>query len=235
MQNILLSKRLLAIARHIPENTYFADIGADHAYLACYLCLRDPFTKGIASDVNEGPLMSAKKNVEKYNLENRIIVRLGDGLSVLKDDQIDTLIISGMGGALMKDILEEGKNKLSSVKRIVLQPNIGEELVRSWLINNEFAIVDEEILEENEKIYEIIVADRIHKDEQNLTKKQLYFGPLLLQRRTEIFIKKWVNRKIFIEKVIKQMKRSKNIDESKLTTFKTQLHWIKEVLKDEKN
>src|SRR5690625_7459019 len=96
MNELNISKRLQTIATFVPKEAYFADIGADHGYLASYICMKDETAYGIASDVNEGPLLSAKHTVEKYYLKNRISVLLGNGLSAIKSKQEITVINYGI-------------------------------------------------------------------------------------------------------------------------------------------
>ncbi|MCQ4503552.1 tRNA (adenine(22)-N(1))-methyltransferase TrmK, partial [Vibrio parahaemolyticus] len=117
----------------------------------------------VAGEVVKGPYESAKKQVQKNGLEKRIVVRLANGLDAIEPtDQINAITIAGMGGALIRDILEAGakQHRLTGKERLILQPNIGEQAVRKWLQDNHYQIIAEEILEENKKIYEIIVAEK---------------------------------------------------------------------------
>lgn len=237
MRTIKISKRLSLIASFLSKGTYFADIGSDHAYLACYVCLNDGQARAIAGDVNKGPYLSAKKTVENYNLQHAIDVRLGNGLAVLNNDDISELVIAGMGGPLIKSILELGKDQINTVRRIIAQPNIGEENVRKWFVDHGFTICEEAIIEENGKIYEIIVADRNGSSavEEMLTEKELYFGPYLLKRPSAVFHRKWQLRKIKIEAILQQLQRSKTIDDEKIKRFTNELSWIEEVLREKSN
>lgn len=235
--DIQISERLKLIASFLSEGTFFADIGSDHAYLACYVCLTDKKARAIASDVNEGPFLRAKETVERYRLNQRVDVRLGDGLSVLGDDTVGELVLAGMGGTLITAILEKDKNKLQHVQRIIAQPNIGERLVRHWLIHNNYTIIDEKIIKENEKIYEIIVADRKHPLNQDpfYTDKELFFGPFLIKERSHLFKEKWQKRKTRINTILKQMKKGNQIERSKIKLLETEKLWIEEVLQNGKH
>ena len=95
-------------------------------------------------------------------MTDKIIVRLANGLDAIEpEDQIDVISICGMGGTLIRDILEAGRKKSFNRKeRLVLQPNIGEPTLRRWLMANDYSIIDETIVEENRKLYEIIVAEK---------------------------------------------------------------------------
>src|SRR5690625_1476783 len=101
MENIRISVRLKEISKHIPKASFFADIGSDHAYLPSYVCLNDNEATAIAGEVNKRPYNKAKEVVNRFQLNNRIDVRLGDGLSVLESAKPDTLVIAGMGGKLI--------------------------------------------------------------------------------------------------------------------------------------
>lgn len=232
-----ISERLKAIASFLPTGTYFADIGSDHAYLPCYVCLQDDIARAIAGEVNIGPYRSAIKNVKDHELSDRIDVRLGDGLTVIGDDPITEVVIAGMGGALIADILESGKRHLHSVKQVIAQPNITSHIVREWFIQNHFYIVDEYILEENNHIYEIIIAENsndTHETHQTLTPQQILFGPFLLEKKSEVFLKKWHHEKQNYERILIQMNKASHPNKEKIMDFKKELSWIKEVLSDGK-
>ena len=240
INTLKLSERLKKVSSFLPEGAHFADIGSDHAYLPCYVCLRDQKAKAVAGEVNTGPFNSAKSTVEAYQLSNLIDVRLGNGLEVLDDDtDIKQVVIAGMGGSLIKTILDEGKSKLSSVQRIIAQPNVDERNVRRWLLKEGFIVIDETIMEENGHRYEIIVADKKGTDEliDPYTKKQLerqlLFGPILLKNKTDIFHEKWQSEYKKLSRIINQMKDASNVDNEKIERFEKELLWIKEELQDE--
>jgi tRNA (adenine22-N1)-methyltransferase len=108
--------------------------------------------------LNPGPLAAAERQVKVSGLIDKIEVREGSGLEVLNPGEVDVISIAGMGGSLIVSILEEGQEKLSGVKMLVLQPNVGEEQVRRWLDRHRWLLASEEILEEDGKIYEILTA-----------------------------------------------------------------------------
>ncbi|SEQ18290.1 tRNA (adenine22-N1)-methyltransferase [Virgibacillus subterraneus] len=236
MNNIIkLSERLSTVATFITEGAVFADIGSDHAYLPCYVCLYDSKAHAIAGEVKEGPFKSAIETVNKYDLSSRVQVRLGDGLHVIQDREVNLLVVAGMGGTLIRSILEEGKDRLCGVQRIIAQPNVNERNVRKWLYENNYTITCEEILEENGHIYEIIVADRNAARspyKMDLLQKQLLFGPLLLEHKTETFIKKWKNELSKRIRVIDEMKKAREQNQNKISEFEKELSWVQEVLKN---
>lgn len=233
MNNIInLSARLENVASFIPKGAQFADIGSDHGYLPCYVCLGDESAQAVAGEVNEGPFQSAQQTVRRYGLSKRIDVRLGSGLNVLNDGEVHLVVIAGMGGSLIKTILNEGKDHLNSVRRIIVQPNIGERHVRHWFYTHGYTIIDETMVEENGHIYEIIVGDRADQI-VNLTAKQLLFGPHLLKQKPELFYQKWHYEHVKRQRIIDQMSKAALPDYHKIETFKRELMWIEEVLHDD--
>src|SRR5690625_156672 len=234
---INLSKRLATVATFLPSGAFFADIGSDHAYLPCYVCKHDKQARAIAGEVNEGPYNSACETVKAYELNNQIEVRLCDGLHVIDNEQIKQVVIAGMGGSLIAKILEEGRQYLSNVERIIAQPNIGEINVRKWFLENRFLLKEETIVEENGHLYEILVADKGENDlaytDQELN-KQLFFGPLLLQEKSSAFIKKWTLQKRKQQQSIAQIKLATVQDNEKIKQLEREFQWIEEVLLNEK-
>jgi len=232
---LLLSERLIQLAEYLPKGARFADIGSDHAYLPCYVCLRDESALAVAGEVNKGPFQIALQNVRRYGLEERISVRLGDGLDVIDEpDEVRQIVIAGMGGGLISDILEKGKAKLSPVSRCILQPNTNARRVRIWLHEHGFSLVKEELIEEKGHIYEVLVADRGEKSPytEQLMDKQLLFGPFLLEGKSAIFRKKWKQEQKKLEQVTEQMKQAAEPDVTKIRQFRKELTWIKEELSD---
>lgn len=203
---IRLSQRLMAIAEQIPDGSRVADIGSDHALLPVYLIQSNRAVRAVAGEVNTGPYRAAARQVESAGLVGQIDVRLGDGLQVVQPGEVDVVVIAGMGGGLIRDILQAGGTRLDGVQRLVLQPNVGEELVRHWIVDEGWFLSAEQILEEDGLTYEVLTVDRVEQAEgknralfaertvadRTISSAVLFkLGPYLLQEQTAIFIAKW--------------------------------------------
>jgi len=184
-----LSKRLETVASFVPTGAIVADIGSDHAYLPCYLVHKGIAARAVAGEVVKGPYESAVKQVRTEGLTDKITVRMADGLAAVEEaDEITAVTIAGMGGPLIVSILEKHPQDLKSVTRLILQPNIHAKAIREWAMENGWAIQDEVILEEDGKIYEVLVLQR---GEMKLNEAQTLLGPKLMETKVPVFIEKW--------------------------------------------
>lgn len=200
-----LSYRLSRVASHVPKGAVVADIGSDHAYLPCFLVAEGLAEGAIAGEVVKGPFESAKKQVRQEGLEDRITVRLASGLAAIElEDGVTAITIAGMGGPLIASILEQDKALLDGVQRLILQPNVHAKAIREWAAANGWRISDEEILEENSKIYEIIVLEP-SEDPVAFGEKELLFGPVLMAQRSPVFHTKWQREMAQWQKIVASM------------------------------
>lgn len=151
-----LSPRLQKIADSIKNCETLADIGTDHAYLPIYLIRKGSVRKAIATDVNKGPIEIAQGRIKANRMEGKIETRLGSGLSVLMPKEADIIVIAGMGGMLIADILEADLEVSKSAESIVLQPMLDSAKLRVYLLNKGFEITDEELVKEESKLYEVL-------------------------------------------------------------------------------
>lgn len=181
-----ISKRLEAVASFVSNNEVVLDVGTDHGLLMIYLIKNKIIERGYASDLREGPLKSAQQNVELFGLNNKIQLLLSDGLNKMSDD-VTTIIIAGMGGELISKILSNDLDKIKD-KTLILQPNTQVPNLREFIMNNNLKIIDEEIIFEDGHYYEIM---KVVKGQEKLSKEEIYFGPILLKKKSEIFIQKY--------------------------------------------
>ncbi|MEG2620946.1 MAG: class I SAM-dependent methyltransferase [Bacilli bacterium] len=183
MINIKISKRLEAVAKLIDKDASIIDVGCDHALLDIYLVLNKMVEKAIATDVTIGALKQASKNISFYNLDKVIDTRLGDGITVLNDnDKVNTIVISGLGFQKIINILEDSKEKLTNT--IIIQSNNGVDLVRNKMMKLGYSIVKECMVKENDIIYTVI---KFFKSKKRLSNKEIFFGPWLLNHKDDLF------------------------------------------------
>lgn len=153
-----LSKRLSAVAGEVTRGNLLADVGTDHGYIPIYLLEKEIVPRAIAMDVNQGPLDRAREHITAYGLSEVIETRRSDGLQKLDPDEADTIVIAGMGGALMTDILSRGENVIAEGKELILQPQSELFKVRHFLHDHGYQIIKEKILLEEGKYYFILKA-----------------------------------------------------------------------------
>lgn len=195
-----LSARLSALADMVTPGYRLADVGCDHAHLPIRLCQEDRIPSAIAMDVNEGPLKRAMENIEEAGLSDRIEIRLSNGLERLQAGEADCVVIAGMGGQLITEILKKKPALIkgpSAIKELVLGPHSEPEKVRSLLYSCGYRIVDENFIEEDGKYYPVIKAQRkVCAIEENSIEGavqpdpvELAFGPVLLERKNPVLLR----------------------------------------------
>ncbi|RSL34496.1 tRNA (adenine-N(1))-methyltransferase [Salibacterium salarium] len=209
-----LSDRLQIIAQEVPLGSKIIDIGTDHGYLPIHLVKENKIQEAIATDVNQGPLQSAAAKINQEQLHHKIETRYGNGLNVTKvKDNIDTVVIAGMGGPLITSILDEGQDPLQTVKKLILQPNVRAKEIRIWLCEHGWFLTNEHILEEDNKFYEILVAEpgngaQPYSSDQEKREKELLFGPYLSQKQNLAFKKKWEREKIQWQNILANLEKA---------------------------
>lgn len=212
--SIELSHRLKTIASYIPSQMHVADIGGDHAFLLLSLAEQGRLRKGIVGEKNNGPFQVALKNVAQQGYASIIDVRLGDGLDILHTEEVDVIVIAGMGGMLIRQILEAGKEKLIGIKRLILQPNNASFLVREWLIEHHYKLIHETIVEENEILYEILIADFDDKEDAQYHQSSLSrdiltnIGPILWEKKHPLLVRRLQEELVKKKRVIHELQQS---------------------------
>ncbi len=227
---VKLSPRLQLIANKVLIGSFIADIGTDHAYIPIYLIQNGIALYAIASDVRHGPVDKANENVKKYQLEGKVDVRLGYGLEKILKDEVDTVIIAGMGGTLISEVLSAATPILKRINRLILQPMTGQDEVRKWLADNRFIILDEELVSEGEKIYNVIVAEH---GEERIEKEVFYHIGKSLIAKKDPLLERLISGKIREMKNIIRQLEDKNSDNAynKLVMCKEQLSELEELAK----
>lgn len=194
---IKLNERLMVVAEMIDEDSQILDVGCDHAFLDIYLVERGLVQRAVASDNRVGPLEHAHRNIAASDLLLEIETRLGDGIDTI-DPDIDTVVISGMGGLHMVGILKYKTELLKQVKTLVLSPNNDVERLRREIISLGFYIVDERLVQDRNFFYPVI---KFQRGNRKYCSAELVYGPVLMQQKTAVF-KEYILREMIIKEKI---------------------------------
>ncbi len=210
----MISNRLKSLVKYVDANDKVIDIGCDHALLDVYLVKTKIVNNIIVSDVSSNALEQGINNIKKYNLEDYIDARVGNGLEVLRDtDNVDTIIISGMGTSTILEILN---NKyLYNVKKLIIQSNRDYYELRRDVVKLGFVIKEEAVIEDNGKIYINIVFIRGIK---NYSLEELKYGT-----------NNMINKELYYESLIDKKTKILNCitDESLRNTLKEEIRFLK--------
>ncbi len=172
-----LSPRLFCAASMVRGCTKIVDIGTDHAYLPAFLVMNKNVKDVLACDIGIGPLENAKKTVEMYSLQDFISLRISDGLKEVSEDEANEIIICGMGGTLIAEILSAAGWIRRKGMHLILQPMTHSEDVRHFLCENGFVISEEQYVTDNNRVYCCISADFTGNTEP-VNEGYCYFGQL---------------------------------------------------------
>ena len=195
-----LSKRLNWIIEKLNKVDIIMDVGTDHGYIPIYLVKNNIASKVIASDINKDPLKKAKINASLDGVLDKIDLRLGGGLSPLNNKEANAVIIAGMGGNLIRDILENDLDKVKNLEYLILQPAQNPEVLRKYLYNNNYEILEEDICLDENKYYEIFKVK--YKKGDYITLEDIFYeiSPTMLSKKLPLF-------KSYIENKIEKNKR----------------------------
>lgn len=226
-----LSKRLTAVANMVTKGNRVVDVGTDHGYLPIYLVESGQIPSAIALDVNKGPINRAKEHIEEHNLTKYIDTRLSDGVTALKPDEGDALVIAGMGGGLVIKIITEGESILDKFKEFVLQPQSEIEQVRRFLIEKEYHIIEENMVLDEGKYYPMMKVVKGDDDAQYNKTIFYKYGKGLLENKNEV-LKFFLQKELTTyENIMKKL--STNAQENalnRINEIKEEIKYIKEAL-----
>ncbi len=215
----MASTRLKTIANYIAPYKKIADVGCDHGYLILEAFENHHIEFAQAIDNKSQPLKSALKNITQEGLSSKVVFTLGNGLEDLWED-IEVVVISGMGGFNIIKILDNNKNR--TIKRFVLQANRNVHNLREYLMMNNYKIIDEDIVYEDEKYYEIVICE-FSSEKQKYTENELKFGPILLKKRSPILIEK-----------LKQERNKLSLIEMKVVSIEEKIRRLDEIICSQK-
>lgn len=153
-----LDERLELVRSMVRSGVCAADIGTDHAYLPLHLVISEQASRVYASDINEGPLASARETVARFKMQPYIETVLSDGLDKVPVDEVDDIIIAGMGGELIASIIDREPKLKDGAKRLILQPMTMADKLRRYLYEHGFSIIDENAVREGGHVYTAMCA-----------------------------------------------------------------------------
>lgn len=162
----------------VRKGSRLADIGTDHAYLPAALILDGTVPCAIAADLRKGPLENAEATVKHYGIADKVQLRLSDGLKCVESSEVDDIVIAGMGGILISEILEAAPWVKDENIRLILQPQTHDEVLRKWLWENGFEITDEDSCFDDGKTY-ICMAVRYTENVSEHSDAEILFGGFL--------------------------------------------------------
>ncbi len=189
-----ISTRLKTIANMVDKCGVVADIGTDHAYLPIYLIKQGICKEAIASDINKGPVERASENVRREGLDSKICCKLGSGFNTLKPGDADCAIIAGMGGNLIRDIIEDKKEVFENLNYAIFQPVQNPEVLRQYIYDKGFEVIDEELCIDDNKFYEII---KVRYSEKPRDVEDIYYeiGEKLVEKKHAL-LNKYIEYKL---------------------------------------
>jgi len=202
-----LSERLNSIVKHIEKTEILADIGTDHGYIPIYSIENEICNKAIAIDINKDPLDKARLNAIIEGVDDKIDFRLADGIKGLKKEEANVVVIAGMGGNLIRDILEESIGTVESIDYLILQPAQNPEILREYLYTNDYEVIKEDLCYDEEIYYEVFKVKRKAGESTILDSLYYEISPKLLMEKHPLmkdYLKEKVNNYKRIEGFIKE-------------------------------
>lgn len=228
-----LSKRLNMIISNVDNCNCIADIGTDHGYAAAEALNRKLCNKVIATDINKGPLEKARITLLFEGLSDKSELRLGSGLRPINNNEVNGVIIAGMGGNLIRDIIEEKIDIVRNMDFLILQPAQNPEVLRKYLYENNFKIINEEVCLDEGKYYECFKVQYTKENEEHKKYSELDYevSPFLIQKGDDIF-KQYMKSKIDkYENIISHLNNDTDNSVSRRNQLECKIKYIKEMMK----
>lgn len=230
-----ITKRLERVASHINKGSIVLDIGTDHGYIPVFLVEKGLSPFAIAADVNKKPLDKAKELIAENKMNDKVETRLGSGFEIIKDGEVDEVIIAGMGGVLISDLITAAGEIPKKLKKLVLQPMQAQKELRKYLLKNGYEIIEEELVKEDGRIFEIIVVEYKGQDfSDGMEEIDFEISKKHRNQNNPLFIE-FLERKIHEEESILEKikgKETKEVNE-KREICKKRLEVLRGILEDE--
>ncbi len=227
---VRLSDRMLAVAHLVPRACTAADVGTDHGYIPIWLVENQIVEKVLALDNKEGPLKRAVGHIRESGCDQKIETRLSDGLKEVSPEEVDTVVISGMGGPLMIRILEEARDVVDALQYLILQPQTEIADVRRYVTGTGFRIVQEDMVEENGKFYPMMLA--VPGQAESYDEVEYAYGKKLLQMRHPVLKRYLQKEQRKLEQLLARLSEEKDSDDTRQrkTELKQELALLEKAL-----
>ncbi len=227
---VRLSERLMAVANMITPGLAVADVGCDHAHLALYLAENDIAPFVYAVDVNEGPLEGARKSIEEAGLADRIETVLCYGLCGIKKGDVSCIVMAGMGGPLMAEIIRTSEDVCASARELILEPQSEPGMLRHFLEDSGYLIISEDMVCEENKFYPVIKC--LHGRME--LKREIYFlyGKILIKERHPVLLRCLFQKRRILNEIIQKLERAGETESVNLRrkSIQTELQYVEEAL-----
>lgn len=224
-----LSNRLSTLVKYVPEGSKVIDVGTDHAYIPIYLVKHHIAVSCLATDINKGPLIKAQHNIDRYRIKN-IALKQTSGLMGIEPGTGDVIMISGMGGYLIIEILKAAMPVVKAAKRLILQPQQDIKEVRKFLHEQGFKIKTEDFAEDDGKYYTILVVEQ--GEEQYDKEYEYVYGKCLIEKKLPLFVEWMMDKEEKLESIYSQLEGIETSHTAKRKQeLEIELHMHKEVMK----
>ncbi|EDK32995.1 tRNA (adenine(22)-N(1))-methyltransferase [Clostridium kluyveri] len=224
-----ISLRLKTLLNMVDNCQCMADIGTDHGYVPIYLVKNKICRRAIASDINKGPIKKAEFNIKLHKLEDKINCRLGRGLSTIIPGEAEEIVIAGMGGNLIRDIIEEDLEVFKSAKSLILQPMQHSQVLRKYIYNSGFKILDEELCIDENKFYEII---KVKYDEDIKYIDSIFYevGEVLIKKKHSLVFKFLKNKIDNYNKIILNINKDTKLANKRKVNLLSKIEKLQELI-----
>lgn len=205
---MVFGARLETIAKWVPNGKSIVDVGTDHAYLPTLLVSQGKIKFAIAGDIAAGPCQAAQNTIDSFGITKTVNVRQGNGLQIVSPGEADIVVIAGMGGGTMIEILQNSLPVAEAAERIILQPMNGAATLRMWAAEHGWKIVAEDLAEEAGIIYEIIILERGFEKKYSTAVYEI--GPRLLEKNHTLLAKHMQRLIDNYDKLLSSMEKSEH-------------------------
>ncbi len=232
MENRLkIGTRLLSVAKMVGKTEKMADIGSDHALLPIWLLGQGSVKKAIAGEFGDGPFSRARQAAYDSGRAAQLEVRQGNGLQILQPNEVETVVIAGMGGDLIVEILQDSPDKTNSFSRYILQPMRHEAVLRKWLSEQRWPIVREELIFENQKYY-VVLETHPGNTAPPLKDLEILLGPrLLVSKDPKVF--QWLEQmQNKYAQIAQKIALSRTATQEEKSMWKRRVQQLEKILKD---